>query len=198
MAGKKSKERNDYSGPIEDRVDYNQFSKEFLLKLMAIWQDYWELMVNTFVKIGSEMEEVGPEKAGELLARTQETVTPSIMARTAELAKVDVNTVEGRCKAGMLGIDNIWEKYPGHWEVKSDKEVILKYDYCNVLANKLVGTSLEVLHRVCTELEPRYAMAYQNYPGVLPKVKVTMLKVPDSLTPKAGEPVCVWRFAFEE
>jgi hypothetical protein len=198
MAGKKSKERNDYSGPIEDRVDYNQFSKEFLLKLMAIWQDYWELMVNTFVKIGSEMEGIGPEKAGELLARTQETVTPSIMARTAELAKVDVNTVEGRCKAGMLGIDNIWEKYPGHWEVKSDKEVILKYDYCNVLANKLVGTSLEVLHRVCTELEPRYAMAYQNYPGVLPKVKVTMLKVPDSLTPKPGEPVCVWRFAFED
>ena len=37
-----------------------------------------------------------------------------------------------------------------------------------------------------------------NVPGVLPKAKVTMLKVPESLTPKPGEPVCVWRFAFEE
>jgi hypothetical protein len=192
-----SKERNDYSGSIEDRVDYDQFSKDFLLKLTRLWQDHWEAMINTLVKIGSEMEGIGPQKAMELLARTLETVTPPIMARVAELAKIDVSTVEGRCKVGMLGIDNIAEKYQGHWEVKSDDEAILKYYHCNVLANRLVG-DLEQLRMACMYVEPRYAMAYQNYPGVLPKVKVTMLKVPDSLTPKPGEPVCVWRFAFEE
>ena len=195
--GNMSEERNDYSGPIEDRVEYDRFSKDFLLKLMRIWQDHWEAMVTTLIRIGSEMEGIGPEKMMELEARTLETVTPPIMARVAELAKVDVNTVEGRCKAGMLGIDNIWEKYPGHWEVKSDKEVILSYERCAVMEEQKVG-NLEQLRKACLYVEPRYAMAYQNYPNVLPKVKVTMLKVPESLEKKPGEPVCIWRFAFEE
>jgi len=192
-----AKELNDYSGPIEDVINHDRFSKQFLLKLMRIWQDYWEAMMTTFLKVGSETEGVGPEKINEVFSRTAETVAPPIFARLAELAKANVNTIEGRCKAGMLGIDNIPEKYRGHWEVKSDKEVILKYDYCNVVANKLVG-SLEELRKVCMYVDPRYAEMNLNYPNVRRKIKVTMLKVPESLTPKPGEPVCIWRFAFEE
>jgi hypothetical protein len=53
------------------------------------------------------------------------------------------------------------------------------------------------LRYVCQYVEPRFAMAYLNYPGAR-KIKVTMLKIPESLTPKPGESVCIWRFAFEE
>jgi hypothetical protein len=61
---------------------------------------------------------------------------------------------------------------------------------------KTVG-DIDVLRYVCQYVEPRFALAYMNYPGAR-KIKVTMLKVPESLTPKPGEPVCIWRFAFEE
>ena len=41
-------------------------------------------------------------------------------------------------------------------------------------------------------------MAYLNYPNVSRKTKVEMLKIPESLERKPGEPVCIWRFTFEQ
>jgi hypothetical protein len=193
-----AKERNEYAGPIEDEVRYAEFSKEFLLKLMAIWQDHWDAFITGLIIVGSQMEGIGAEKALELQTRTLEAVTPSTMARIAEMANCDIKTVEGRCKVGMLSMDNIEEKYRGHWEVKSDREVLLSYDRCRVFDMLRAVGDFETLHRICLEVEPRYGMAFQNYPGVSPKVKVTMLKVPQTLTPPEGEPLCVWRFAFDE
>jgi hypothetical protein len=191
-----AKERNDYSGPIEDRAPLEEFSKEFLLKLMRLWGELWEAFTAEVTRRGAEMEGVGPEKAGELVASAMETVTPPIFARVAQLAKVDVNTVEGRMKAGGLCMDNMYDHYPGHYEVKSNKEVILTYTQCHVMDKKTVG-DIDVLRYICQYVDPRFAMAYLNYPGAR-EIKVTMLKVPESLTPKPGEPVCIWRFAFEE
>jgi hypothetical protein len=192
-----SREWNDYSGPLQNNISFDWFSKEFLLKLMRIWQEHWVNTITAIQNIGSQMEGVGPAVITELTTQALETSTPPIMAQIAELCKVDINTIEGRIKPGQLGIDDIPEAYPATWEVKSDKEAILTYHRCDIIDRKKVD-SLEMLLYVCNYLEPRYAMAYQNYPGVLPKVKVTMLKLPESLTPKPGEPVCVWKFAFEE
>lgn len=190
-------ERNDYTHPIEDRVQYEKFSKEFLLKLMKLWQYHWEAFQTYLIKLGREMEGIGPEKTIQLQARVLETVTPAIMEKIAELATVDVNTVEGRCKAGTLGIDTLWEKYPNHWEVKSDNEVHLSFDRCAVIEENKVHNIRE-LHLVCKDMEPRYAAAYMNYPNAQRKVKVTMLKVPESTTePVLGEPLCVWKLVFE-
>jgi len=191
-----SKERNDFSGPIGDRVPWEEFSKEFLLKVMRLWQEQWEAFSTGLVKIGSEMEGVGVVNASELVARTMETIAPPIFAKIAEVCKVDVNTVEGRVKAGGLCMDNMYDHYPGQYEVKSDKEVILRYDRCAVMDKKLVG-DLDILHYVCQYVEPRYAMTMLNYPGQR-KIKVELLKIPESMTKKPGEPVCIWRFAFEE
>src|SRR4030042_1645374 len=102
-----SKGRQDYRGPIEDGVRYEEFSKEFLLKLMKIWQDHWDALMNQFMVIGSQMEGIGAEKALELQHRLLEAITPTTMSRIAELAKVDTSTVAGRCKAGMLSLDQI-------------------------------------------------------------------------------------------
>ncbi len=192
-----AKERNDYSGPIEDRVEWEQFSKEFLIKLMRLWQVHYETFTNHLMRIGTEMEGIGAEKVGELIMRTTEAATPPVWEKVAEIANVDVNTVEGRLKAGTLCMDNIPENYRGRWEVISESEVLLRYDRCIVMDERRVG-SLEQLQYVCQYVEPRYAVAYLNYPNASRKIKVDMLKIPESLTPKPGEPVCIWKFSFQE
>ncbi len=192
-----SGERNDFKGPIEDRVPWEEFSKEFLLKVMRLWQEQWEAFYNIIVTVGAGMDGVGARKATEMVNRTQEIVCPPIFARMAELCKVDVNTVVGRLKAGTLSMDNMYDQYPGHYDVKSDNEVILTYDECAVLKKYIGKPDINWLHYVCKDLEPRYAKTMLNYPDQR-KIKVELLKVPDSVEKKPGEPVCVWRFSFED
>jgi hypothetical protein len=195
-----SKERDDFSGPLaEYSTPWEEFSKEFLLKLMKIWQDHWDAFMNQFMVIGSQIEGIGTDKALDFQLRLLEAITPSTMARIAELAKIDTSTVAGRCKVGMLSMDQIAENYPGRWEVKSDDEVLLTYDRCKVFETVRQIGSLELLHKACLEVEPRYAEAFQNYPDDPKKVKVTMLKVPESFDPPPeGEPLCLWKFAFHQ
>ena len=195
-----AKERDDFSGPLtEYGTPWEEFSKEFLLELMKIWQEHWDALMNQFMVVGSQMEGIGAEKAVELQLRLLESITPPTMAKIAKLAKIDTSTVAGRCKVGLLSMDQIEGNYPGHYEVKSDNEVILTYERCKVFDTMREIGSLELLHKACLEVEPRYAESFQNYPGDPKKVKITMLKVPESFTPPPeGEPLCVWRFAFEK
>lgn len=195
-----SKERSDFSGPLVDySVPWDEFSKEFLLKLMKIWQDHWDALVQQWLVIGSQMEEIGIDKALDLQLRIFEAITPPTMASIADLTKIDTSTVAGRCKVGLLCMDQIAEKYRGHWEIKSDNEVILTYDRCKAFETMREIGDLELLQKGCRYVEPRYMEAFQNYLGVSPKVKVTNLKTPESFTsPHQGEALCSFRFAFEE
>ena len=191
-----SRERNDFKGPIEDRVPWEEFSKEFLLKVMRLWQEQWEAFYNIIVTVGAGMDGVGARKATEMVNRTQEIVCPPIFARIAEASKLNADTVEGRVKAGGLCMDNMADHYPGVYEVKSDSEVILRYDRCAVMDKKLMFDDINMLRYVCQYVEPRYAMTMLNYPGQR-KIKVDLLKIPESFERTPGEPVCIWRFAFE-
>jgi hypothetical protein len=194
-----AKEREDYSGPIENTINYEDFSKEFLLKLMRIWQVHWDEFVTNFVMVGSLMEGIGQEKTLELQFKVFEAVLPSTMAKIAELAKCDIDTQVGRCKASMLAIDNIEERYDCHWEVKSDNEVLLVIDRCRVVDTMRALGDLGTLRKICLEKDPEYGEMLHAFPGHSQKTKVTMLKVPETLDPPPeGEPVCIWRWALEE
>ena len=255
-----ARERNDFSGPIGDRVPWEEFSTQFLSEIMALWREQWEAFTGGLVRVGSQMESVGRRNAEELLARvkaevdppdfasgaevsaktkrdtlkmmrqwqekwelytnkvigigsqiegvgiinaadllarTMEEVNPPIFARIAEVSKLDANTVEGRVKAGGLCMDNMADHYPGEYEVKSDSEVILRYDQCAVMDKKLMVDDINMLRYVCQYVEPRYAMTMLNYPGRR-RIKVDLLKIPESFERTPGEPVCIWRFAFED
>jgi hypothetical protein len=254
------RERDDFSGPIGDRVPWEEFSTQFLSEIMALWREQWEAFMGGLVRVGSQMESVGRRNAEELLARvkeevdpptfaggaevsaktksdrlkmmrqwqekwelytnkvigigsqmegigilnaadllarTMEEVNPPIFARIAEVSRLDANTVEGRVKAGGLCMDNMADHYPGQYEVKSDSEVILRYDRCAVMDKKLMFDDINMLRYVCQYVEPRYAMTMLNYPGRR-RIKVDLLKIPDSFERTPGEPVCIWRFAFED
>ena len=94
-------------------------------------------------------------------------------------------------------MDNMYDHYPGHYDVKSDNEVILTYDECAVLDRFIGKCDINWLHHVCNNIEPRYAKTMLNYPGQR-KIKVDLLKIPESFERTPGEPVCIWRFAFKD
>ena len=48
-----TKERNDFSGPIGNRVPWEEFSTEFLSKIATLWQKQWEAFTNGMVRVGS-------------------------------------------------------------------------------------------------------------------------------------------------
>jgi hypothetical protein len=149
--------------------------------------------------VGSLMEGIGQEKTLELQFKVFEAVLPSTMAKIAELAKCDIDTQVGRCKASMLAIDNIEERYDCHWEVKSDNEVLLVIDRCRVVDTMRALGDLGTLRKICLEKDPEYGEMLHAFPGHSQKTKVTMLKVPETLDPPPeGEPVCIWRWALEE
>jgi hypothetical protein len=81
-----AKERNDFSGPIGDRVPWEEFSVEFLSKIMALWQEQWKAFTGGLVRVGSQMETVGRQNAEELLARVKKEVIPPDFAKAAEIS----------------------------------------------------------------------------------------------------------------
>lgn len=192
-----TKERNDYSGPIQDELPLEEFSKEFLLNIMRLWGEFWEAFESGLVRKGDEMEEVGALNALELLSRTFEEVAPPVFEKIADFIKADKNTIEGRMKAGSFAMDNMYDHYPGHYEIISDNEAYATYPKCHVMEKQTTGGDIEVLRYVCQYVEPRIAKAYMNYPGAR-KVKVDMLKIPESFDLEPGEPCCKWRFYFED
>ena len=196
---KVKKERNDYKGPLQPEIDLSEFSKEFLLKIMRCWGELWEAHNSALVRIGAEMEGVGPLVAGDLVARSIEEVAPSVFRKIAEeICKVDINTVEGRIKAGRFIPDNLSDHYTGaRYKILSNTEATLTYDHCWVVDSGSVGNDINILRYVCDVVEPRLAMAYMNYPGER-KVAIKMLKVPEVLPPKPDEPICIFSFKLEE
>lgn len=187
-------EQNEFTGSLEEKVELEQFSKEFLIELMGLWRRHYETFTHNLVKIGSEL--VGEATIADLTLKVQEATAPPIMEKIAELAKVDTNTMVGRMKAGCLVIDNIPENYRGNFEVISDNEVLLKYDHCIIMDERRVG-GLDELRFVCEHMEPRYAKAILDYPNSSLNINIEMLKIPDSMEPTPGEPVCVWRFTLD-
>lgn len=74
-------------------------------------------------------------------------------------------------------MDNVADHYPAHCQVKSDEEVILRYDRSTVMDRNLVGGDIKMLRYVCQYVEPGYVMAMLNYPRQR-KTRVELLKIP--------------------
>jgi len=107
-----AKERNDFSGPIGDRVPWEEFSVEFLSKIMALWQQQWEAFTGGLVRVGSQMESVGRQNAEELLARVKAEVSPPDFARAAE--------VSAKSKSDWLKTMRQWQE---KWELFTNKVI---------------------------------------------------------------------------
>ncbi len=182
-------ELNDYSGPFKPDLTFNDFSKDFLLKLMNIWEFAW-------VHLQAQIHDVLKEKFGfeaaneatlEILKRMSDRVNP----RYAKLGNIQLNTVVDSLKCLQLPLDNnIGGLYPAEFDIKDPNHVIMTITQCRSLLF-YERQAPELIQSICHVVEEPMIRKYL----INPKIEVTPLKLPPRTNP--DEIACQWEFKLE-
>jgi len=178
------KEMNDYSGPYNPNLTFNDLSKEFILKLMQVWQYAWLHMTEAWYDAVKEKVDKETADVCETAAwcRIGERVNP----RFAKVANVELKTVLDSMKVLQLPLDNTTGGlYPIQIEVINPNHVIWTIPQCQSL-KFFEAKDPERIKYVCYENEKRVIERYM----VNRKIKVTPLKLPPRNSP--DEIACKW------
>ena len=178
------KEMNDYSGPYNPDLTFNDLSKDFILKLMQVWQYAWLHMTEAWYdavkeKVGKETADVCETAAW---CRIGERVNP----RFAKVANVELKTVLDSMKCLQLPLDNTTGGlFPIQLEVINPNHVIWTIPQCQSL-RFFEAKAPERIKYVCYENEKRVIERYM----INRKIRVTPLKLPPRSSP--NEIACKW------
>ena len=183
-------EMNDYSGPFKPDLTFEAFSKEFLLKLMTVWQFAWIRMAGTWYDLVKE--KCGFDIANQCNLEAWERVAKQVNPRYAKVANIQLDTVLDSLKCLQLPLDNnIGPLYPVEYEIINPNHVIMTITQCRSLIY-YEREAPEMIEPVCHELEEATIKHYL----LNPKIKVTALKLPPRDNPE--EIACKWELELEE
>lgn len=182
-------ELNDYSGPFKPDLKFEDFSKEFLLKLMNVWQYAWLQMAGAWYN--AIKKRWGSDAANECEQEAWVSMAERVNPRYAKIANIQLNTVLDSLKACQLPLDNnIGGLFPVEYEIINPNHVILTVTQCRTL-----------LYLEKSEPERIYPLCHINEPPIMekyvinPKVKVIPLKLPPRKSP--DEIACKWELKLE-
>jgi len=183
-------EMNDYSGPYKPDLSFEDFSKEFLLKLIRVWQYGWLIMSDAWYY--AVRKRAGMDMADDCMADVWEDVGIKVNPRLAKVANIDTGNMEGCVKVLQLPLDNTQgPTYKARAKIHDDKHATLTVEHCNFL-NWVEKHEPERIKGGCEKSEARSMKTYL----VNPKMEVWPSKLP--LTKKEGEPYCVWEFEIKD
>ena len=184
------KKMHDYSGPWKPDLVFDDFSKEFLLKLMQVWQFAWLHMTEAWYE--AVKADYGEKAADECETKAWCTVGERVNPRYPKVANIQLNTVLDSLKALQLPLDNTTGGlYPAHAEIINPNHVIWTIPRCR---------SLEYFEAKCPQ-RIKY-VCYVNEKKVIERylvnrrIKVTPLKLPPRNSPE--EIACKWEFKMED
>jgi hypothetical protein len=183
-------ELKDYSGPYKPDLKFSDFSKEFLLKLMDVWQWAWKVKDDAWFAAVVKRFGVDAtlECATEMWVQVAETVNP----KYAEIAKIKLNTVLDSLKCQQLPLDNqIGKEYPTEVKIISPNRVIVTTKQCAALLD-FEKSAPELIQPMCYVMCPKITQKYV----INPKVKITPVKLPPRESP--DEIACRWEYKIEE
>lgn len=183
-------ELNDYSGPFDPNLKFEDFSKEFLLKLMSVWQYAWLHMSSAWYR--AVRERSGTQAANDCELAAWLTVGERVNPRYAKIANIKLNTVLDSLKCLQLPLDNTTGViFPATYEAKNPNHVVWTVMRCKVL-EKLEKEEPERIHQMCHITEKAVMEKYL----INPKIRVTPLKLPPRQSQE--EIACQWEFKLEE
>lgn len=171
-------ELEDYSGPYKPDLRWEDFSKDFLVKLMRSWQtayltlsEFWHDAVKE--RFGSEAAD-GCDLA--VWLRVGEQVVP----RFAKVAGIQLNTVLDSLKLTDVCPDSKLGSglFEGAIDIINENHVIATTTKCRVL-EALEKTEPDRIGWFCHVMEPQIMPKYFNNPNI----KVTPLKLPPRESP---------------
>ena len=183
-------ELEDLSGPYNPDLKFEDFSKDFLLKLMKIWQWAWLHMARAWYE--AIQERFGFEAANECEQAAWVTVGERVNPRYAQLGNIQLNTVLDSLKATQLPLDNtLGGIFPCKYEILSPNHVILTISQCPALL-AFERSAPERIEPACHKLEKAVMEKYL----LNPNIKVTPLKLPPRKS--QDEIACQWEFKLGE
>ena len=186
---KKKKEMNDYTGPFNPNLTFDEFSKEFLLKLMHIWQYGWLHMTEAWYN--AVKERFGVDAANDCETQAWETIGERVNPRFAKVANIELNTVVDSLKCLQLPLDNTTGGlFPAEAKIINPNHVIWTIPRCRSL-EFFEAKEPERIHHVCHVNEKKIIERYL----VNRKIKVTPLKLPPRKSP--DDIACQWEFTLD-
>jgi hypothetical protein len=185
-----AQELNDLSGPFNPDLTFADLSKDFLLKIMEVWQFAWIHMATAFY--AATRKRYGTDAANEIQLEAWETVGEKVNPRYPKIGNIQMNTVLDSLKAAQLPLDNtMGNLYKAQYEIKDENHVILTLPQCRSLLY-YEREDPEMINFFCHVLEERIMKKY----FINPKVKVTPLKVPPRRSPE--EIACQWELKIDD
>jgi hypothetical protein len=182
-------ELDDYSCPFRPDLTFNDFSKEFLLKLMTVWQFAWLQMAATWYE--AIKERWGGDAANDCNMEVWDKIADRVNPRYPKIANIQLNTVLDSLKCTQLPLDNsIGPLYPVEYDIKGPNHVIMTVVQCRSLLY-YEKSAPEMIQPICHELEEP---AIRNY-LLNPRIKVTALKLPPRESPE--DIACQWELKLE-
>jgi len=184
------KEMNDYSGPFQPDLTFNDFSKEFLIKLMHVWQYGWLHMTEAWYN--AVKQRYGVNAANECETQAWETIGERVNPRFPKVANIELNTVVDSLKCLQLPLDNTTGGlFPAEAKIINPNHVIWTIPRCQSL-EYFEAKEPERIKHVCHINEKKIIERYL----VNRNIKVTPLKLPPRKSP--DEIACQWEFILEE
>lgn len=183
-------EMNDYSGPWKADLTFNDFSKDFLLRLMHVWQYAWLQMTEAWYD--AIRKRYGTEMANECETEAWLRIGERVNPRYAKVANIQLNTIVDSLKALQLPLDNTTGGlFPSKFEIITPNHVVQTVTRCRSLEFFEAKEPERIFH-VCHVNEPQIWRKYL----INPKIRVTPLKLPPR---KSSEDIaCQWEFKMEE
>jgi len=182
-------EMNDYSGPLKPDLSFEDFSKEFLLKLMQIWQHGWLHMTQSWYE--SAKERFGSEAANECELAAWVRVGEKVNPRYAKVANIELTDIASCLKCLQLPLDNLsGGVFKADFDIKSKNVAIVTNRRCRSL-EFFEEKDPERIDTLC----PAEGPVMEKY-LVHPKAKATPLKLPPRKS--KDEIACQWEFRIEE
>jgi hypothetical protein len=189
-APKARKEMNDYSGPFQPDLTFDDFSKEFLLKLMHVWQYGWLHMTEAWYN--AVKERFGVNAANDCETQAWETIGERVNPRFAKVANIELNTVVDSLKCLQLPLDNTTGGlFPAEAKIINPNHVIWTIPRCRSL-EFFEAKEPERIKHVCHINERKIIERYL----VNRNIKVTPLKLPPRKSP--DDIACQWEFTLDE
>ena len=184
------KEYRDMSGPFDPDLRFEDFSKEFMLELINVYQFAWVQLATKFVNIISERH--GAQEAEDINLDAWRRMSNKVNPYYAKVGKIPMKTVIDSVKALQLPLDNtIGPIYRMQYKVIDENHVIMTLPKCRTL-EAIERDDPSRIPIICQKLEQIMIEHYlmNDY------IKVVPLKLPPRKS--KDEICCVWDLTLEK
>ncbi len=182
-------ELKDYSGPFERDIQYEDFSKETLARLLRAYcrelltlDSYWQEQVR---------KRLDEEAARECLIENWCRIGRHEMKWTMDALNIQGNDLEAYVKANQFVPSFAQGVYAYDWDLKDKNHAILTVQRCPAFSS--LQNNAEKLNWVCQVLEDAAIKAYTD--AINSAIQVLPLKV--GIKGEPNEIACQWEFKVE-